>query len=165
MSDDVWQWDDVRAEVKPREDVVPICLDGTIQRRLEQARKALRDAQRASGDTLDSGLADLRAEVEHLEAAAQAATRDFTIRAIPHVRWRELVLAHPSDDPGERYDAAKFVPAAIAACCPHFTGPEQVAAAAEDPDHGLTTGQITKLFTMARLLNEGDDRVPFVRSG
>lgn len=166
MSDaeETWTWASVRDQVKPREDVVPLCLDGTVQRRLEVARKRLRDAQRQSDGTLDSGLGDLRAEVDALEAEAEAATRDFTIRAIPHAAWRELLIAHPGDD-GERYNAATFVPAAIAACCPHFDSAEQVAAAAEDADHGLTTGQVTKLFSMARLLNEGDDRVPFVRSG
>lgn len=166
MTDAEWTWDDVSGEVKPRQDVVPLCLDGTIQRRLEQANRRLREAKRDSDGTFgDSGLGDLRAEVDELEAAAEAATREFTVRAIPHAQWRKLLLDHPSDDPTERYDAETFVPAAIAATCPHFVDAAQVAKAAADPDHGLTTGQVTKLFAMARLLNEGDDRVPFTRSG
>lgn len=159
-----WTWDDVSREVKPREDVVPLCLDGTIQRKLEQARKRLREAQRASDGTLDTGTAEVRAEVEALEEQARQATREFTIRAVPHMVWRDLLVSHSGDE-GERYNAATFVPAAIAACCPHFESAEQVAQAAQDPDHGLTTGQITKLFTAARLLNEGDDRVPFTQPG
>lgn len=165
MAEETWNWDDVVGEVTPRSDVVPICLDGEVQRKLEHARRRLREAQRASDGTLDAGVSEIRAEVDGLEERAQAATREFTVRAIPHSKWRQLMVDHPSDEPGERYDPEKFIPAAIAACCPHFTSADQVAKAADDPDHGLTTGQVARLFRMARVLNEGDDRVPFSQTG
>lgn len=153
-----WTWDDVEADVKPRTTTVALCLDGSVQGRIEEARRKLRAVR--SDDALDSGSAELQAEVEALEADAEASTVAFEIEAIPHVRWRELLTAHRSETPGERYDAETFVPAAIAACCPQFKSAEQVAKAAESK---LTTGQISKLFAAVRLLNEGDDQVPFSR--
>jgi hypothetical protein len=153
-----WTWSDVEAEVKPRTDTIDLCLDGTIQRRLEDARRQLRQARK--DDTLDAGTSDLQDEVTRLEEAAAAATRTFEVVACGHRRWRELLTEHKSDDPAFRYDAATFVPAAIAECVVQFTSAEQVAKAA---DGKLTTGQISKLFNAVRAVNEGDDEVPTVR--
>lgn len=156
MSD--WSWSDVEAQVQPRTETVDLCLNGSVQSKLEDARRRLRQSRR--DDALDSGTSDLQAEVDALEEEAQQSTRTFDIVAIGHKAWRELLVAHRSDKKDERYNAETFVPAAIAACCPQFTSPEQVAKAA---DGKLTTGQITKLFTAARDVNEGDDQVPFLR--
>lgn len=154
-----WSWSDVEAQVKPRTDTVDLCLDGTVQRQLEDARQRLKQARRTS-DSLDDGHADLQAEVDRLEAEAAEATRTFDVVSCGHKRWRELLVEHRSDEPGVRYDAETFVPAAIAECVVQFESAEQVAAAA---DGKLTTGQISKLFTTVRRLNEGDDEVPSLR--
>jgi len=158
LQPDTWTWDDVAADVVPRTDTVPLCLDGTVQRELEDARKRLRAAK--AEDTLQNDTDDLQTAVDELEARAEQATRLFEVHAIPHTRWRDLLTEHRSDNPDERYDAATFVPAAIAACCRQFTSAEQVAKAA---DSALTTGQISKLFAAVRRMNEGDDQVPFLR--
>ena len=157
-ADTSWTWGDVEGDVVPRTDIVPLCLDGTVQRELEDARKHLRAAK--AEDALGHDTSELQAAVEALEARAEAATKTFEVHAIPHTRWRELLTEHRSSDPQERYDASTFVPAAVAACCRQFTSAEQVAKAA---DEHLTTGQISKLFTAVRRLNEGDDQVPFLR--
>lgn len=154
-ADTGWTWDDVQADVVPRTDLVALCLDGTVQRELDDARRRLRAVQ--ADDAMDAGAADLQGEVAALEERAAQATRQFEVHAIPHTRWRQLLTDHRSDDPSERYDAATFVPAAIAACCRQFTSADQVAKAAEEH---LTTGQISKLFAAVRRLNEGDDQVP-----
>lgn len=159
MSPD-WTWSDVESEVVPRSDTVDLCLDGSVQRKLEDARRRLRDAKK--DDALDASASDIQAEVDALEEQAAAATREFEVVALPHTKWRDLLVEHPSDEPGERYDPATFVPAAIAACCPQFASAEQVAKAAETK---LTTGQVSKLFRAVRVLNEGDDKVPFTRGG
>jgi hypothetical protein len=152
-----WTWADVEGDVKPRTDTVDLCLDGTVQRRLEEARKRLRLAK--ADDALDVDTSTLKDEVEALEQEAEAASRTFDVVACGHRRWRELLTEHRSKNPDERYDAATFVPAAIAECVPQFTSPEQVVKAQEQ----LTTGQITKLFVTVRTVNEGDDTVPLTR--
>lgn len=153
-----WTWADVEADVKPRVDTVPICLDGTVQSELEEVRRQLRSAR--ADDTLDSGSQSLQDRLVELETQAEAATREFTVRAIPHARWRDLMVKHRSENPEERYDAGTFVPAALAACCDQFTDEEQARRAV---DEHLTTGQVLKLFGRIRALNEGDDRVPTTR--
>lgn len=158
MPADTWTWDDVETAVVPRTTTVALCLDGTVQADLDDARRRLRAAK--AEDTLQSDTAELQAAVDDLEARAEQATRRFEIHAIPHSRWRDLLTEHRSTDPAERYDAATFVPAAIAACCRQFTSAEQVAKAA---DTALTTGQISKLFAAVRKMNEGDDQVPTSR--
>jgi hypothetical protein len=155
MSD--WTWADVEAEVQPRTETVDLCLDGTIQARLDDARRRLREARR--DDALDAGSTDLQAEVDALEEEAERATRTFDVVACGHKRWRELLVSHRSDNPEERYNAETFVPAAIAECVPQFTDAGQVVKAQEM----LTTGQITKLFGAVRKVNEGDDQVPSSR--
>lgn len=153
-----WSWSDVEDEAKPRTDTVSLVLDGTLQAKIEDARRRVRESRR--DDALDSGVTEVQTELDQLEEQAKKATRTFDIVAIGHKAWRELLVKHRSDNKDERYNAETFVPAAIAACCPQFTSAEQVAKAA---DGKLTTGQITKLFTAARAVNEGDDQVPFLR--
>lgn len=152
-----WTWADVEAEVQPRTDTVDLCLDGTLQAQIEDVRRRL--AQARNDDALDAGTSELQAELDRLETKAQESTRTFDVVACGHKRWRELLVKHQSDNPGERWNAETFVPAAIAECCPQFESAEQVAAAQEL----LTLGQISKLFNKVKHLNEGDDQVPLMR--
>jgi len=153
-----WSWSDLQPdEVKPRTETVDLCLDGTIQKRLEDAEKQLRRS--GSDDALDSGSSQLQDEVDRLREQAQASTRTFTVRSCGHRRWRELLTEHRSDDPNERYDAETFLPAAFADCVDQFDSAEQVVKAQDM----LTTGQVAKLFAAVRRVNEGDDEVPLLR--
>lgn len=154
---DSWTWADVEAEVQPRTDTVGLCLDGRLQAKIEDCRQRLKRARR--DDSLDADTSGQQAELDELEAQAEKATRTFTIVACGHRRWRELLVEHRSDEPGERYTAETFVPAAIAECCLQFADAAQVAAAQDQ----LTTAQIGKLFTAVRTVNEGDDQVPLTR--
>jgi hypothetical protein len=83
----------------------------------------------------------------------------FEVVACGHRRWRELLTKHPSKEKGYRYDAATFIPAALAECVVQFTSVEQAGKACDK----LTTGQVSKLFNTVREVNEGDDEVPTVR--
>ena len=154
---DSWSWSDIEGDVKPRTATVDLCIDGTIQSKLEQAEKRLREARK--DDSSDSGAADLQAEVDRLREQAQAATRTFEVVATSHRRWRELLTEHRSDDPQYRYDVETFLPAAFAECVVQFDSPEQVVKAQEM----LTTGQVTKLTSAVLSVNEGDDAVPLRR--
>lgn len=150
-----WSWSDVADDVKPRIDTVPIVIDGNLGAQLDEARAALRVAQRE--DTLDgSATADAQAEVDRLEALAEDATRDFTVRSIGYRRWRELVENHPSGDEGRTWDPETFIPAVLLEACDQFATEKDVEQALDR----LATGQVARLFGKARLINEGDDRLP-----
>lgn len=155
MSSD-WTWADVKDQVEPAVDTVPLVLDRRSAVEIEQARRALVEARKAD-DSLDGS--DVVAAEEHLAALeAHAPVRDFTVRSVGHRRWRELVEAHPGRE-GERWNAETFIPAVLLEACDQFTSEADV-------DHALevlTTGQVAKLFAKIRVLNEGDDEVPTVR--
>lgn len=152
-----WSWADVKQDVKPRTDTVDLCLDGTLVAQADRVRRQIRQAKR--DDSLDAGVDDLQAELELLEEAIVDATRTFDVRSCGHRRWRELLVEHQSDDPSERYDAATFVPAAIAECVVQFATAAEVVEAQEI----LTTAQISLLFSTVRQLNETDGQVPLLR--
>lgn len=152
-----WTWADIRQDVKPRTDTVDLCLDGSLVAQADRVRRQIRTSRR--DDAMDAGTEDLKAELELLEEAIAEATRTFDVESCGHRRWRELLTAHPSDDPSERYDVATFVPAAIAECVVQFESAEQVVEAQEI----LTTAQISKLFTAVRALNETESPVPLPR--
>jgi hypothetical protein len=157
--------------VTPRTETVWLCLDGAVQRDLEQAQRQLQDASK--DDALDSGAGQLREKVADLERRAAESTRPFEVYAVSWRQWRELKEQHPpTADQAKRmlvvglvapYNDETFVPEAIAACCVQFRDAEQVARAADDGK--LTHGQVVKLFRAVRQLNEGDNAVPPVRGG
>ena len=154
------RWSDIAGQARPREATVSLCVDGTVQSRLEAARRRLADERRRSADTLDGGdVGPALEEVERLEDQAATSTFEFAVRSCGHERWRELLVTHRSDDPAERWDASTFVPAAIAECCDAFDSPAEVSDAAKT----LTTAQILKLFNAVRRVNEDDDLVPTTR--
>lgn len=163
--EEVWSWSDIKDQASLPEDVVPICIDGRILVRLKAAQAKLREALRQSDGTLGAeGVADLRAEISKIEEDRQEATRDFKVHAISYKKWRELVVAHPSDKSNRQFDAETFVPAAIAACCPHFTA-DEIVSAIEDDDSPLSTESVEKLFQAIWKLNSGDYPAPFTLTG
>lgn len=158
---EAWSWADVAANggVSPRTDTVDLVLDGNIAAELEKARVALSVAKRADDTLGQEQVKAAEQTVAELEERAIESTRTFTVRSVGYRRWRELVEACPSDDPTERWDAETFVPAVLLECCDQFSTEDEVAQAVDV----LSTGQVVKLFSKARLLNEGDDSVPTVR--
>lgn len=154
-----WSWSDVKSDVRPRTDTVDLVLDGNIADALEHAQAALRQAER-DNDTLDgSTVQEAQDEVDRLTEQAEASTRTFTVVSVGYRRWRELVEASPPRDEAERWDPTTFVPAVLAECCEQFTSEADVEHALDV----LTSGQVAKLFAAARVVNEGDDRVPTLR--
>jgi hypothetical protein len=158
---DTWTWADVDGQVQPRTATVDLCLDGTIQAQLEDARRRLKEARR--DDALDASSGGPSADVKRLEKAAVKATRTFEVVSCGWRRWRELQVAHPykGKDGAYRWDASTFVPAALAECVVQFTSEEQAVKACDK----LTPGQVLKLFVTVQQVNEGDDTVPIGRGG
>lgn len=156
---DTWTWSDVAKDVAPRTDTVDLVLDGQVAADLEAAQARLRLA-RIADDSLDGAdAADAQAEVDLLEEQAAKSVRTFTVRSIGYRRWRELVDAAPSQVEGERWDASKFIPSVLLEACDQFATKQDV----EQAMDMLSTGQVAKLFGKARVVNEGDDRVPTLR--
>ena len=152
-----WTWADIREDVKPRTDTVDLCLDGSLVAQADRVRRRIRDVRK--DDALDVSTGDMQAELELIEEAIAKATVTFDVQSCGHRRWRELLVKHQSDDPAERYDAATFVPAAIAECVVQFESAADVVEAQEL----LTTAQISKLFTAVRALNETESALPLPR--
>lgn len=151
-----WTWADVAGEAKPRTATVELILDGDLVAEIEDAQRRAAEAAR-SDDTLDrADVAEARAEVERLEAAAVDACHAFTVRSVGWRRWRELCEAHPPSEGGARWDPATFVPAVLLECVDQFTSGAEVAQALDM----LSTAQVAQLFNRARRLNEGGGRVP-----
>lgn len=154
-----WTWSDVEADVAPRTDSVDLVLDGQVAADLEEAKAALAAAKKGE-DTLDgTAVAEAQAEVDRLEEVAHRSVRTFTVRSIGYRRWRELLDASPPQREGERWDASTFIPAVLLAACDQFRSPAEV----DQAMIKLSTGQVAKLFGKARVVNEGDDRVPTLR--
>lgn len=154
---DSWEWGDLGAdEVAPRVTTVDLVVPTTAQRqRLDELAAAL-DAARQDDSIAGGNAAEVREEIAAIEAEA---TRTFTVRSVGYRRWRELIEEHPTEDRMQRWDPAKFIPAAILECCDQFKTAKQVEQAGEVLAHG----QIIKLFAAIRQTNEGDDPVPTVR--
>jgi hypothetical protein len=78
------------------ERTVDICLRGDLAAEHKAAEQALVDAQRTTSDSKEgNGVGALIAEVERIQNEMRAATYPFVIRALPRVRFRALMKAHP----------------------------------------------------------------------
>ena len=80
------------SEATPRRAKVPVCFDGDLTSRWEEAKeKAARQATMLG----DEELMAARAELEILEEEMKAKTRVFVFESIGWGRWRDLVAKHP----------------------------------------------------------------------
>lgn len=155
-------FDDILAKTKPRVGTETLCLDGEVQHALDDARRRLSRAEDASDTMADAEVDSLSAEVEELEARAEAASHTFTVRALPFEEWRLLVDAHP------RKDGVPEVPISRSASVPVTLIAPAFAACVDDiPDGGaadrlierLVEGQVVQLFRKVSELNGSGDRI------
>lgn len=78
------------------ERTVDICLRGDLAAAHKAAEKALIEAQAKVSDSKEgAGVGALIAEVERIQEEMSEATYPFVIRALPRVRFRALMKAHP----------------------------------------------------------------------
>lgn len=83
------------AEATPRRAKVPVCFDGDLTSRWEEAKaRALKNATMLG----DTELMEARAELENLEEEMKVKTRVFVFTSIGWGRWRDLVAKHPPKD-------------------------------------------------------------------
>jgi hypothetical protein len=83
---------DWMAEATPRRAKVPVCFDGDLTSRWEEAKaKSIKTASMLG----DEELMAARAELESLEVEMKAKTRIFVFESIGWGRWRDLVAKHP----------------------------------------------------------------------
>lgn len=154
--------------------VVPICVRGDLtseiyrlDSQLVEIGKQQTNDQRLNGSDEAKRIAE---QIKTLEAEAKRYTIDVVMRALPKLKWAELVAKHPAKDKTQDFDDSIFadaIPACIAE--PKMT-PEQIekflyGVTDEDGEQqgGVTQGQWDELSGAAHALNAGDGAVPFSR--
>lgn len=150
---------DILAGIVPAERTVKVCLRGDLPEQVEEAKKRWLEAVvHDENHNEASTAAPIVAEIEALEAEAEAATVAFRLVAVGARAWRALVAAHePAPDEEFIWDPVTFPPAALAATCADPVMTEDQAG--ELADH-LSNGQWMKLWAGVFAANAGDDMVP-----
>jgi hypothetical protein len=166
------------AEATPRRARVPVCFDGDLLSRLEDAKK------RTIETTLSPMLGDeekleAKAEVTKLEAAVKEQTHVFVFQSIGWGRWRDLVSKHPPRPDAEEVferalemkllphgfsdletDETTFVPAVLVATCvePGIATPKDAIRFLES----VPTGIVSRIWDGILKVNHGGQNDPFV---
>jgi hypothetical protein len=141
---------------------VRICVRGDLGEQIDGLRAEWRAVVADQDGIAPSDRArDLWDQLAELEAEADDATVEFTVRALSSKQWRRLVAEHPppADNPeGWRWDLDTFVPAALAACIvePWTLTVDQ----ADELVDRMSNGQFEKLFGTVLAVNSGDDLIP-----
>jgi hypothetical protein len=152
--------DEVLAGIKPAQRTVPVCIDGTLGELLDEAKAEWADAVEGSVAVGNPAVSAALDRIRDLEAQAESATVEFTVRNIGRKAWRKLITEHPppADDlEGWRFDPETFPVAALAASCvdPVMTLEQADLLAAK-----LSDGQFQKLSAAVFDVNVGDDLIP-----
>lgn len=82
-------------EATPRRARVPVCFDGELTSRWEEAKATAAKKATMLGD---EEIMAARADLEVLEEEMKAKTRVFVFESIGWGRWRDLVAKHPPKD-------------------------------------------------------------------
>lgn len=92
------------------ERIIPVCLRGDLLADHELLRQELRDAEAASGDSMERvGVGELNDRIKAVEAEIRENTYRFRLRAMSNPDWRAFIAAHPPrrGDDGEIVEADK----------------------------------------------------------
>lgn len=157
-------FDDVVSGSSLPETSVVLCLDGTLQRRLEELAEQLVEAQRFDERHNEPDRAPaVRDQIEQLQARARDAEVEFVLRALPRKRWSDLLAEHPAtkEQKEQRLDhnPETFWPPVMAESIvtPQGATAEKVADWAANQ---LTDGQWQTLVQAVWQLNRGSSRSP-----
>lgn len=174
MSIDQWL-----EEATPRRVEVPVCFDGILLSRLEQAKARLVDLG-STGMLGDEQQLGLKVEIEQLEAEVREKTRLFVFEGIGWGRWRDLVSKHPPQtDQTEVFQRAielallpaslrdldvneqTFVPAALVMTCvePGIADTAEALRLLES----IPTGVVDRIWAGVMKVNHGGQNDPFVK--
>ncbi len=165
---------EMRAGAKPAEAVVNVCMRAHLVAEHELLDDRLVEAVQAKVSSLaGNGAAELREQVEALEAEIRENTYPFRLRAMGRRAFNELVAAHPPrrDEQGEIVEADlrfsanvdTLLPELIRACV-YDPAPEDAgwdSLLSDDADDRLTDGQYLQLGVAAWNLNRRSVDVPF----
>lgn len=163
-------------EATPRRARVPVCFDGDLLSRLEDAKARVAEGIKMLGD--EEAL-EARAEVTKLEAAVKEQTHVFVFQSIGWGKWRDLVSKHPprpdADEVFSRAiemkllpigfddletDETAFVPAVLCATCvePGIPTPKDAMRLLES----VPTGIVSRIWEGILKVNHGGKADPFV---
>lgn len=167
-------------EATPRRARVPVCFDGDLVSRLEEAkaRSVKTELTPMLGD--DQKIA-ASAEVEELTEAVKTKTRVFVIESLGWGQQREIIAQHPPQaDQAEAFerlieltilprravdfsqlntDEVTFAPAMLAAACAE---PKMTVEEALELVRILPTGDMTRVWDAVLKLNNAGLDFPFV---
>jgi hypothetical protein len=165
-------------EATPRRARVPVCFDGDLLSRLEDAKaRAVQNEKTAMLG--DEERLEALAEVPKLEAAVKEQTHVFVFQSIGWGRWRDLVAKHPPRPDTEEVfsraiemkllpvgfdnietDETTFVPAVLVATCvePGIPTPKDAMRLLET----VPTGIVSRIWEGILKVNHGGKQDPFV---
>lgn len=149
------------AEARPAERIVPLCLRGDLNARiqeLDQQLVAVKEQSRRGDQSLADGGGEraLAEEIEQLRAEMRAHQRNFLVRALPGPDWD--ALSKPFEKKGGGYDAERLAAPLIAASC---VKPSMTAEQVKSLFKVLNSGQRDALFSAAWQVNVGTVDIPF----
>lgn len=146
------------ARAKPRTEIVPVCLDGSLVNKHQEAVVALAAAT-ASDDSLaiDPEVHACAQAVRDVEAEIEDATIRFKLGTVSREVWADLLAAFPPSKEerraGHDHDPKRFPPAAVKACTlepEDFTIEDAQAIAKSD---SVPAGEFNKLWAVVFGLN------------
>jgi hypothetical protein len=165
-------------EATPRRARVPVCFDGDLLSRLEDAKaRAVQNEKVAMLG--DEERLEALAEVTKLEAAVKEQTHVFVFASIGWGKWRDLVSKHPPRPDAEEVfsraiqmkllpigfddletDETTFVPAVLVATCvePGIPTPKDAMRLLET----VPTGIVSRIWEGILKVNHGGKADPFV---
>src|SRR5574341_1242956 len=162
--------DDILAEAKLAETLVPVCIRGDLQAEWEDLERQFKAARlKAAADTLAGGDGEPRriaALMAKCREGMETATRQFKLQALPRKKWSDLVAAHEPRDEDKKngldYNAETFGVALLAASCVDPAMNEEQAGRLIETV--LTQGQWDEIITALFRLNKRAVSVPFSAS-
>jgi hypothetical protein len=154
--------DDILKRAKPRERTVTVCLAGDLAAEAERLEAELarvtQDAWQTTSLASATPGAAVAKKIEAVRKRMTASEVTFTLRALGHRAWSDLVAAHPSEDEGQAFDPVAFSPALVAACA---ADPEMSVEQVGQLSDVLNQGQVQELIDAAFDVNSAPTAVPF----
>lgn len=150
----------IMKQARPRETTVTLYLAGDVAAELERLEAQYAETVTWEPDSLAAkhpGEA-IAAKIKGARKKLTASATDFRLRALGDEAWSDLVAAHPSTDPNQRWDPLTFPRALVSACAiePAMT-PQQVT----ELFAVLNAGQREQLETGAYDVNASPTSIPF----
>lgn len=151
---------------RPRTIEVEVCRSGglvNLHAELVSELGAVVDEANASksiADDTDPRIDEIASQIEQVEAAMAEHTVVYEMQPVSALAWNDLLRDHPPRrgiDTRSAFNVETFPPACVAAC---IASPETSADEVAELYQSLPSGEWTKLFEAAWVLNEGETPRP-----